>query len=441
MKSLTQNKSKSVLVPMEADIIHPGNINILRHAGDLGRVIIGIYTDEAISKYKRSPILSYEQRKDIALNLKNVDEVISLKSMDFTNVVKKLKPDFVVHGDDWKNGFFKNVRKNVLTELKVYGGELVEPKYTKDISSTEIVNQLNYIGTTPDIRRKSLKRLLEVKPYLRFLESHNGLTALIVEQTKIKNSDELEKSFDGMWLSSLTVSTSKGMPDTELVDFSTRFQTIEEIMEVSTKPIIVDGDTGGEIEHFSARVRTLERLGVSAVIIEDKVGLKRNSLFGTDIPQTQDSIDNFCNKIIAGRNARVTKDFMIIARIESLILGMGGEDAIKRAKAYIDAGVDGVMIHSKDKTGEEIIRFCKEYNKFNNRVPLVAVPSAYSHMKEVELSELGVNIIIYANHLIRSAYPAMIKTAESILYNERAKETSEEDCMSIKEIINLIPFS
>mgnify|MGYP001392452949 CR=1 FL=1 len=434
-------KNIKVLVPLEADIIHPGNINIIQNAKNLGSVVIGLYTDEAISKYKRVPILNYSQRKNIVESLKGVSEVIQLDSMDFSDTVKDLKPAYVVHGDDWREGFFSNIRMKVINSLNQYGGELIEPAYTKDVSASEIISQINYMGITPEKRRKSLKKLLENKPYVRFIESHNGLTALIAEQTTVKDTDQLEKTFDGMWLSSLTVSTSKGMPDTELVDFSTRFQTIEEIMEVSTKPIIVDGDSGGEIEHFSARVRTLERLGVSAVIIEDKVGLKRNSLFGTELPQTQDTIENFSNKIIAGRNARVTKDFMIIARIESLILGAGQEDAIKRAKAYIKAGVDGVMIHSKDKSGDEIKLFCKNYNKIENKVYLVAVPSAYSHMKERELSDLGINVIIYANHLIRSAYPAMVGTAKSILKNERAKETSDKDCMSIKEIINLIPFS
>jgi len=426
---------------MEADIIHPGNLNILSHARELGNVIIGLYTDEAISLYKRTPLLNYEQRCNIVKNLVGVKEVYPQDSFDLTENIKKIKPDYIVHGDDWKTGYFKPIRDKVKKIIKSWGGELIEPEYTKSISTTELVEQINYAGTTPELRRKSLKKLIELKPILKMLEAHNGLTALIVEKTNYKDSNELIQTFDGMWLSSLTVSTSKGQPDTELVDFSTRFQTIEEIMEVSTKPIIVDGDSGGETEHFCARVRTLERLGVSAIIIEDKIGLKRNSLFGTSKPQMQDTIENFSNKIIQGRKSRLTEDFMVIARIESLILQNGMSDALNRASAYLDSGADGIMIHSKEKSGDEIIKFWKEYKKFNNLAPLVAVPSAYSHMTENELIDLGINIVIYANHLIRSAYPAMVKTAKSILKYQRAKEASEKNCLSIKEIINLIPFS
>ena len=438
---MKKNQTKIVYVPMEADIIHPGNLNILAHARKLGDVIIGLYTDVAISKYKRIPILNYEQRHNIVKNLVGVKEVYPQDSLDLTENIKKIKPDYIVHGDDWKTGYFKPIRDRVKDTLNQWGGKLIEPEYTKGISTTEIIDQINYAGTTPDLRRKSLKKLIKLKSIVRILEAHNGLTALIVEKTDYKCSNKIRKTFDGIWLSSLTVSTAKGKPDTELVDFSTRFQTIEEIIEVTTKPIIVDGDSGGEIEHFCSRVRTLERLGVSAIIIEDKIGLKRNSLFGTSVPQTQDSVENFSNKIIQGRKSRLTEDFFVIARIESLILKNGMSDALKRATAYIDAGADGIMIHSKEKSGSEIIEFCKEYNKFPNVVPLVAVPSAYSHMTENELTDLGVNIVIYANHLIRSAYPAMVKTAQSILKHERSKEASEKECLSIKEIINLIPFS
>jgi phosphoenolpyruvate phosphomutase len=352
--------------------------------------------------------------------------------------LEKIKPDYVVHGDDWKVGVLKESRNKVIKILKQWGGKLIEPKFTPGISSTQLVNRLIEKGVTPDTRLSSLKKILKLKPIIKVMEAHNGLTGLIIEKTNVI-VEKKKREFDAIWLSSLTLSTSMGKPDTEVVDFSTRFQTIEEIMEVTTKPIIVDGDTGGSIEHFQFRVRTLERLGVSAVIIEDKIGNKRNSLFGTDVFQEQDTITNFSRKINEGKKALITDDFMIIARIESLILKNGMEDAIKRAKAYIGAGADGIMIHSKEKDGSEIKEFCNQYCSFENRVPLTVVPSTFSFMTEDDLKDLGVNIVIYGNHLIRSAYPFMVKTAESVLRNKRCKEASDKYCMPIKEILSLIP--
>jgi phosphoenolpyruvate phosphomutase len=383
-------------------------------------------------------LIAFNERKLIIENLKGVQKVVPQKTLDYVPNLKEIKPDFVVHGDDWKTGVQKEVRQRVIDTLAEWGGELVEPKYTKGISSTDLINAVKAQGVTPGKRMKTLRRLIDVKPIVHILEAHNGLTGLIVEKTTLeKNGRKIE--FDGIWESSLTDSTAKGKPDTELVDFSSRFSTIEEILEVTTKPIIVDGDTGGRLEHFKFRVKTLERLGVSAIIIEDKIGSKRNSLFGTDVEQQQDSIENFSNKISEGKKSLVTEDFMIIARIESLILKNGMNDALKRAKAYIKAGADGIMIHSKEKDGKEIIEFCNRFKAFEKRVPLVVVPSTFAHMTEKDFEELGVNIVIYGNHLLRSAYPSMVKAAESILKHDRCMEASNEYCMPIKEILTLIP--
>ncbi|MBC8490809.1 MAG: phosphoenolpyruvate mutase [Bacteroidetes bacterium] len=429
---------KTAYVGMAADLIHHGHLNIINEARKLGKVIVGLLTDEAIASYKRIPLLTYEQRKFIIENIKGVDKVVPQETFDYIPNLKKIKPDYVVHGDDWKVGILKESRQKVIEVLKEWDGKIVEPEYTKNISSTQLSNTLKEKGVAPNTRLKTLERLISLKPIVRLLEAHNGITGLIVEKTKKKCNGEI-REFDGIWVSSLTDSTAKGKPDTELVDFSSRFQTIEQIIEVTTKPIIVDGDTGGEIEHFKFRVRTLERLGVSAVIIEDKIGIKRNSLFGTGVLQEQDTIDHFCKKINQGKRALITNDFMIIARIESLILKKGMEDALRRAEAYIGAGADGIMIHSKEKDGKEIIEFCEEYKTFSKKVPLVVVPSTYSHITENEFNELGVNIVIYGNHLLRSAYPAMVNTAESILEHKKCKEASEQYCMPIKEIITLIP--
>ncbi|MBK9332880.1 MAG: phosphoenolpyruvate mutase [Ignavibacteria bacterium] len=428
---------KKVYVGMSADLIHPGHLNIINEARKLGEVTIGLLTDEAIAGYKRLPSLTYDQRELIIKNIKGVEKVIPQYTLDYVSNLQMLKPDFVVHGDDWKDGVQKQTRQRVIDVLKEWGGELIEIEYTKGISSTQLNESLKEIGTTPDIRMKKLKRLLGVKPIVRIMEAHNGLTGLIVENVNALK-DNIKVEFDGMWLSSLTDSTAKGKPDTEAVDLTARLHTLNDIVEVTTKPIIYDGDTGGRTEHFVFTVRTLERLGVSAVIIEDKTGSKKNSLFGTDVEQTQETIENFCLKISAGKKSRVTNDFMIIARIESLILKAGMEDALKRANAYIEAGADGIMIHSKEKSTDEIIEFCREYKKFERKVPLVAVPSSYSSIYESQLEESGVSIVIYANHLLRSAYPAMNETAKSILENGRSFE-ADNNMMSIKEILNLIP--
>ena len=432
------NKSKIVYIGMSADLIHQGHLNIIAEGRKLGKVIIGLLTDEAIASYKRLPLIAFDERKLIVENMKGVEKVVPQSTLDYVPNLKEIKPDFVVHGDDWKSGVQKEVRKRVLETIAEWGGELVEPKYTEGISSTDLIAAVKAQGITPGKRMKTLRRLIDVKPIVRILEAHNGLTGLIVEKASIEK-DGKKIEFDGIWESSLTDSTAKGKPDTELVDFSSRFSTIEEILEVTTKPIIVDGDTGGRIDHFKFRVKTLERLGVSAIIIEDKVGDKRNSLFGTTVPQQQDSIEHFSQKIHEGKQSQVTEDFMIIARVESLILKKGMADALKRAEAYIAAGADGIMIHSKEKDGKEIIEFCENFQKFETKVPLFVVPSTYSHMTESELQDLGISVIIYANHLLRSAYPSMINAAQSILENSRSQEASDEYCMSIKDIITLIP--
>ncbi|MEX0983245.1 MAG: phosphoenolpyruvate mutase [Bacteroidales bacterium] len=429
--------AKKVYVGMSADLIHPGHLNIIKEACKLGDVIIGLLTDKAIASYKRLPSLKYEQRMIVIENIKGVSEVVPQEELDYVPNLRKIRPDYVVHGDDWRKGVQREVRQRVIDTLKEWGGELHEVPYTKGISSTQLNQSLKEIGTTPEVRMERLRRLIDSKPIVKVLEAHNGLTGLIVENIIVEQKGR-KKEFDAMWLSSLTDSTSKGKPDIEAVDVTSRLHGLNDILEVTTKPIIYDGDTGGIPEHFLFTVKTLERLGVSAIIIEDKTGLKKNSLFGTEVPQTQASIEDFSYKITVGKKAQVTKSFMIIARIESLILGNGMADAIARAKAYIDAGADGIMIHSKEKDGNEILEFCQKYGTFSKRVPLVAVPSSYNHLYEKQLIEAGVNVVIYANHLLRSAYPAMVSVAKTILTHERSLETDEQ-CISIKEILNLIP--
>jgi phosphoenolpyruvate phosphomutase len=426
---------KTVYVAMSADIIHPGHLNILQVARQYGEVTVGVLTDAAIASYKRLPHMDYAQRSAIVASLKGVAAVIPQETLDYVPNLEKLRPDFVVHGDDWKQGVQRKTRDRVLAALAQWGGELIEPAYTPGISSTQLNRAIKEIGTTPEIRLKRFRRLLNAKPLVRVMEAHNGLGGLIVEKTTAqRNGHPVE--FDAMWLSSLTDSTAKGKPDIECVDLSARLHTVNDLLEVTTKPIIYDGDSGGLPEHFVFTVRTLERNGVSAVVIEDKIGLKRNSL-AEENPQRQDDIEHFCLKIHSGKKAQVTDDFMIFGRIESFNTGAGIEDALVRAQAYIEAGADGLMIHSKAKTPDEVFAFADRYRTFSRRVPLICVPSTYSCITEDEIESHGIQIVIYANHLLRSAYPAMAATARSVLTHGRAFE-AESNLISIKEVLSLI---
>lgn len=430
--------AKKVYLGMIADIMHPGLINIINEGAKYGDVIIGLFTDKAIATRKRLPYLTYEQRKSVVENIKGVSEVVPQDEWSYVPNLLKYKPDYIIHGDDWKTGTDSEIRMQVFETMNKLGGKVIEIPYTQGINSTGLNDEMSKIGTTPEVRMKRLRRLIEAKDVVRILEAHDGLCGLIIENLKIETPKGV-KSFDGMWSSSLTDSTSKGKPDIEAVDLTTRMQDLTNILECTTKPIIYDGDTGGKVEHFVFTVRTLERNGISCVIIEDKVGLKQNSLFGTDAIQTQDTIEGFCNKIRAGKNAQITKDFMIVSRCESLIAGKSVEDALDRCFAYVEAGADGVMIHSKEKTGDDIKEFCLRFRERHPQVPIVVVPTTYNQFTEEELHEWGINVVIYANHMLRSAYPAMMKCATSILEHSRSKEAAAEYCMPIKDILELIP--
>ncbi|EFW39111.1 phosphoenolpyruvate mutase [Treponema phagedenis F0421] len=429
--------NKTVYLGLTGDIIHPGIINIISEGAKHGDLIIGLLTDSAIAFHKRLPYLTYEQRKQVVEHIKGVSKVIPQEDWSYVPNLKKLKHDFIIHGDDWLHGSLSKIRDEVVEALKEWGGKIIEVPYTQGINSSAFVESIHTIGTTPDIRMKTLRRLIEAKPIVRIMEAHSGLSGLIIENLEVEKEDGTHR-FDGMWSSSLTDSTSKGKPDIEAVDLTTRLQTLTDILECTTKPIIYDGDTGGKPEHFIFTVRTLERNGISAVIIEDKVGLKKNSLFGTEAKQELAPVDDFCYKISAGKKAQVTKEFMIIARLESLIAGRTVDEALERAFAYVKAGADGVMIHSKEKDGQDIKDFCLRFRKEYEKVPIVLVPTTYNQFTERELASWGANIIIYANHMLRASYPAMHKVAKTILETERSLEVNDL-CLSIKNILELIP--
>ena len=437
VRKLKNHDKKVVYMCFSTDIIHGGHIRIIQKAAQLGKVIVGVLSDEAVASYRRFPLLSFEERKELIAGIAGVDEAVEQKHLSYAENIRHYKPDYVVHGDEWKTGLQKPIRTEVLQVLEEYQGKLIEYPYSKNEMYAALESHYREQLHLPDIRRGRLRKLLEMKPLVNVIEAHSGITGLIAEKTTILQEGRTYQ-FDAMWVSSLCDSTSKGKPDIELVDMSSRFMTINEIMEVTTKPIILDGDTGGLTEHFVYTVKTLERMGVSAVIIEDKVGLKKNSLFGTEVEQVQDSIEHFCEKIHLGKRAQKTKEFMIIARIESLILEKGMEDTLARAFAYIKAGADGIMIHSRKKSPDEIFEFVKQLREKDKITPIIVVPTSFNTVTESEFAERGINLVIYANQLIRSGFPAMQKTAKLILENHRAKE-ADDLCMSIKEILTLIP--
>ena len=436
MKKKINIVKKKVYVGLAADILHEGHINILKIANQLGDVIVGLLTDSAISSYKKLPHLNYKRREVVLKNIKFVKKVIPQNTLDYTKNLILLKPDYVVHGDDWKQGIQKKVRLKVIKVLKKWSGKLIEPKYTKNISSTKIKNKILEAGNSPDNRRSKLKRLLDAKKIVRVIESHSALTGLIIENFKYVSNQKFFE-FDGMWSSSLVDSAIRGKPDNQAVDYSTRILGLNEILDVTTKPFIFDADNGGRIEHLPFLIKTLERAGVSAVVIEDKIGLKKNSLFKNQSGVKQDSIKNFCKKLKTAKKSKISSDLFIVARIESFILGKSLEDAIKRAEAYSKAGADAILIHSKEKNPKQIFSFSKKFLKSKYYKPMVAVPSTYSITSEKELIKNGFKIVIYANHFLRAIYPSMMGVAESILKNQRAYEIGKK-ISSVKEVINLI---
>lgn len=427
---------KTVYTCFCTDNIHAGHLNIIREAKKYGEVIVGVLTDEAMIRYNRFPTKSFEERLEMIKALEDVSKVIIQDTVLYDKVISELKPDFVIHGDNWKGEPLSAIRANVEKCLSIYGGQIIDVPYTCNEEVKRDDARIKERLAMPELRRKRLKQLLSLRPVVKAIEVHSGLTGLIAEKTIVEHDGEFDQ-FDAMWVSSLCDSTAKGKPDIELVDMTSRFRTIDDVMEVTTKPIIFDGDTGGLIEHFVYTVRSLERMGVSAVIIEDKTGLKKNSLFGTEVEQTQDTIEHFSEKIAAGKRVQLTDDFMIIARIESLILERGMEDALARARAFVKAGADGIMIHSRKKDPAEILEFCDLFRKEDDKTPIVVVPSSFNSVTEEELGAHGANIVIYANQLTRSAFPAMEQTAKDILKYHRAKEVDDR-LLPIKDIISLI---
>jgi phosphoenolpyruvate phosphomutase len=428
---------KYIYVSLIADLLHAGHIKILKEAEKYGNVIVGLLTSTAINELNDTMYLKYQQRFDVIDSLSMVSCVVPQKHASYKENLLEIKPDYVIHGDDWVDGKQSKYRQEVIDLLSIWGGKLIEVEYSSDISDKNLKNQLMRLGVTTVHRLGRLRQLIKNKPIVRILEAHNALSALIAENTIVKRNGE-SVSFDGVWSSSLTDSTAKGKPDIEAIDMTSRINAVNDMFEVTTKPMIFDADTGGKTEHFEFTVKSLERTGVSAVVIEDKTGLKKNSLFGNDVQQTQDSIENFCNKIQRGKSAQISDDFMIIARIESLILEAGMEDALIRAEAYIQAGADGIMIHSRHKDPAEIMEFMQKFRVIDKETPVVVVPTSFNAVTVEEFIDMGVNVVVTANHMLRSAYPAMLNVARSILENGRSLE-AEPDCMSIKEILEFIP--
>lgn len=429
---------KKVYMCLSTDIIHTGHINIIKKAAEYGEVTVGVLNDEYVAMYETTPIISLAERMKIIENIKGVSHVMVQNDIFYDENLKAVRPDYIIHGDNWNEGYQREVKERAARVMEEWGGEIIEIPYYENEGLSLFNSYMQNSKGLPEVRRQRLRQMLDKGEMVKVMVAYDGLSALLVEKVHTENNGKLRK-FDGIWLSSLCDSTIKGKPDIELVDLTSRIRNLEDIMEVTTKPVIFDADTGGLIEHFAYNIKTLERVGVSAVIIEDKIGLKRNSLLGNEVEQHQDSIENFCRKIQTGKKSVISRNFMLIARVESLILEAGMEDALARAFAYVEAGADGIMIHSRKKTPDEIFEFADRFRSKDKETPLVVVPTSYSSVYEEELKAHGINIVIYANHLLRAAFPAMKKAACSILENERCYE-AEPDCLSIKEILSLIPM-
>ncbi|MBU6383711.1 MAG: phosphoenolpyruvate mutase [Verrucomicrobia bacterium] len=430
---MNPSKETTVYVSMSADFLHAGHVNLIAHAAKLGRVVVGLMTDAAIQTYKKPSFLDYQKRYEVVKMIRDVDEVIPQKTLDYTENLLKLKPDYVVHGDDWKKGGLVETRKKVLEVLSLWGGQLIELPYTESISSTKIKREIFERNMTPYFRLKSLKELLRMGFPLRAMEAHNALSASIVDAAHTHREDGTRKSFDALWFSSLTDSASRGKADVEIVDLTSKLLTIREMLNVTSKPIIIDLDTGGTIPQFVESVKSLESIGVSAICIEDKTGPKLNSLYGNSVAHFQDTVENFCEKIALGKRAQISEDFVLIARVESLVLGKGIEDALKRALAYVEAGADMILIHSVSSKFEEVDQFCQLFRE-KKRTPLVAIPTKYNSTYEAQMFASGVDMVIYANHLLRSAYLAMQETAKTILQFDRSLE-AEQGCISVDQLL------
>jgi phosphoenolpyruvate phosphomutase len=430
-------KKKIVYISLSADVIHHGHINLINQARKYGTIIVGLLTDKAIASTKRLPLLNYSQRKKILMSINGIDKIIQQNEWDYSPNLLKLKPDYMIHGDDWKVGRDKVLREKTISTLKKIGSKLIEIPHTKNISSSSMQTRMYEEGLIPSNRQNLLKRLIETKDICRILETHSPLSAIIAEKVFHSNKNKKKIEFDGFWSSSLTDSTLRGKPDIEVLDLNQRLSNINDIFDVTTKPLIIDIDTGGKVEHFEINIKTIDRMGISAVIMEDKKGLKKNSLFGNKVKQEQEDIKIFSNKISVGKKS-LSSNLMIIARIESLILNKPISDALNRAKSYIDSGADGIMIHSKDKNPKKIFEFANKFRKTHAKIPLVVVPSSFNNVKESQLIDHEFNIVIYANHMLRASYPAMKRTAENILKYGRSFEI-DKSLLSIKDILELIP--
>jgi len=431
--------SKLVYVGMTAEFFHHGHANILIKAREYGNVMVGLLTDSALLSHKRLPMLTWEQRKTIIANFNGVTEVVPQHEWEYSNNILKYRPDFMVHGDDWNVEHQKNVKDKALAALKTYGGRLIEIAYTDGVSSSVLQKEELSNGILPSTRVGILRRLINAKSIVRVLESHNAVTASIVDQSEhFSNSMNEVVRFDAIWSSSLTDSTSRGLPDTEALSISSRLLNIMEIFNVTNLPLIMDADTGGDAQHLSLHIKSMERIGISACIIEDKKGLKKNSLLGTSVSQEIEEPLVFAEKIDVAIKSKISQDFMVIARLESLILELGMEDALNRARLYCEAGVDGIMIHSRKKSPSEIFQFASIFRKEFPDVPLISVPTTYNEVYEKELVDAGFNVVIYANHMLRAAVPAMRNVANTILENGRSFEVDSR-IESMASILKFIP--
>ncbi len=405
---------KTVYVGMSADLVHPGHINLLREAASLGRVTVGLLTDRAISSYKRMPFLTFEQRRAVIEHIAFVTAVVPQDTLDYTDNLRLLRPDFVVHGDDWRNGVQAQTRRRVLDVLREWGGTLVEPPYTEGISSTALRMAAMDIGFAPGVRQRRLRRMLDCKPLVRVMQAHDGLSAHIVDRLE-ETTQGAPREYDAIWVDSLAGAPIRGKPDPLPFDLSSRLVTLHEILDATTKPLICNAGGAGHAAGVTAAVRTLERIGVSAIVIDTEVTDRRAVPAMAASAPPQDDMAAFIREIAAARDARVTPDFMIIARINDRTRDCGADRMMARAAAGVDAGADAVMCDSDPVNPDGIFDLCRRYRRLMNGHPLLVGLSGTEGLQEHDLASAGASMVVYTDTLLRAAREAMISAASQVL--------------------------
>jgi len=400
---------KTVYVGMVGDMLHVGHINILKTAARLGRVTVGVLTDRAVVGYKRLPLLAFEDRVRVVESIADVAAVVPQKTLSYVENLRALRPDYVVHGDDWRYGDqVSRARAEVIATLGEWGGELVEVAYTKGISSTAIHRSGAADALFSGTRQGRLRRLLAAKPTLRIVEAHSGLSAKIAAEVR---GPDGATGFDAVWQSGLTDAIHRGKSDGGAVDRGRRLQAVEEILDAGPLPLIYDGRAAGRPETVFDLTRALDKAGVSALCLGDRSDPDRT---GPEMSPAETVA-----QIEAVRAACPTGAVMAISRIVVAAPGNGGsgalDRALDRALALLEAGSDAVMFDSAADTAEPILDIAARLRRQRRDVPLFAAQSDRWGAPIHRFENAGIDAVVYETHLLRATVAPMRRAATALL--------------------------